>query len=124
VKTFKLIKRKGTKKEIALDILRDVLAIALTLVMLFPIYWMIVSSLKTSDELLQAVPSLWPKLFQFKNYPDALKMAPFGKYFINTIIMTAGIMAVQMIVGILAAYGFSKGEFRFKGALFKLYLVQ
>lgn len=115
---FKFIKRKGTTKDIALSILRDVLAIAITLIMVFPVYWMIVSSLKTSDELLKAVPTLWPKIFQWRNYPDALKMAPFGRYFINTIIMTAGIMGMQMVFGILAAYGFSKGNFRFKNALF------
>jgi len=107
---------KGSRK--ALSIFRDIIAIAVTLIMLFPIYWMIVSSFKTSDELLQAVPTLWPKVFNWQNYPNALKMAPFGKYFFNTIVMTAGIMVFQMLVGILAAYGFSKGKFRFKNTLF------
>lgn len=111
-------KVKRIKLDTALEILRDILAIAVTLIMLFPIFWMIVSSLKTSDELLQAVPTLWPKVFKWNNYTDALKMAPFGRYFVNTIVMTAGIMGFQMLLAILAAYGFSKGNFRFKNALF------
>jgi len=112
----------GKMKRIVLSILRDILAIAITLVMLFPVYWMIVTSFKTSDELLQAVPTLWPKVFVWANYPNALQMAPFGRYFFNTIVMTAGIMAIQMLVGILAAYGFSKGKFKFKNILFIIVL--
>jgi ABC-type glycerol-3-phosphate transport system permease component len=113
-----LEKVKKPKLGTVLEILRDVLAVVITLIMLFPIFWMIISSLKTSDELLQAVPTLWPKIINWKNYPDALKMAPFGRYFINTIVMTGGIMVFQMTLSILAAYGFSKGTFRFKNALF------
>lgn len=122
MKINKFLKRKGTKKEILLSILRDIIAIAVTLIMVFPIYWMIISSFKTSEELLQAVPTLWPKVFRWQNYPEALKMAPFGLYFFNTVIMTAGMMALQMGLGILAAYGFSKGNFRFKNTLFIIVL--
>lgn len=116
IKKDKRIKR--SKKEILLSILRDIFAIAITLFMVFPIYWMIISSLKTSEELLQAVPSLWPKKLMWRNYLDVLEMASFGVYFVNTIIMTLGTMVLQMVIGIFAAYGFSKGNFRFKNTLF------
>jgi multiple sugar transport system permease protein len=121
LKTIKepgLDKVKSVNLDTVWEILRDVLAVVITLIMLFPIFWMIVSSLKTSDELLQAVPTLWPKVFKWNNYSEALRMAPFGRYFVNTIAMTAGIMILQMLLSILAAYGFSKGSFRFKNALF------
>lgn len=111
-------KVKKLNTDTVLEVLRDIFAVVITLIMLFPIFWMIISSLKTSDELLQAVPTLWPKVISWRNYPDALKMAPFGRYFVNTIVMTAGIMVLQMTLSILAAYGFSKGNFRFKNALF------
>ena len=97
-------------------------AIAITLVMLFPIYWMIISSLKTSEELLMDVPTLWPATFQWQNYPDVLGRAPFGLYFFNTIVSTFFIMLSQMSLGVLAAYGFSKGEFKHKNALFLMVL--
>lgn len=102
--------------------IQDFFAILITLIMLFPIYWMIISSLKTSEELLRAVPTLWPEKFQWANYPDALKMAPFGRYFLNTIIMTAGIMGLQLSAGILAAYSFSKGNYKGRDLLFLLVL--
>lgn len=102
--------------------LQGIAGLAVTLVIVFPIYWMIISSLKSSEELLKPVPSLWPESFQWRNYPDALKMAPFGLYFFNTIVMTWGIMSLQLVLGSLAAYGFSKGRFVGRDALFILVL--
>lgn len=104
------------------SIIQDFFAILITLIMIFPIYWMIISSLKTSEELLRAVPTLWPEQFHWSNYPDALKMAPFGRYFINTIIMTAGILILQLGLGILASYSFAKGNYRGRDLLFILVL--
>ncbi len=102
--------------------LQYIFAIAVTLLIIFPIYWMIISSLKTSEELLQAVPTLWPNEFQWNNYSEALKMAPFGLYFYNTIIMTIGIMVLELFVASFAAYGFAKGQFWGKNILFVLVL--
>ncbi len=97
-------------------------AFLLTLVMLFPIYWMIISSFKTSTELLAAVPTLWPKEFVFTNYPNVLQRAPFIRYLINTLVTTCCIMVTELTMGVLAAYGFSKGRFKGQNALFMLVL--
>ncbi|HSK67650.1 MAG TPA: carbohydrate ABC transporter permease [Candidatus Limnocylindria bacterium] len=102
--------------------LRYAAAVAYTLVILFPIYWMIISSLKTSQELLLPVPTLWPRAFAWENYPDVLARAPFGLYFFNTIVSTFFIMLGEVVIGTFAAYGFSKGRFAGKNALFILVL--
>ena len=93
-------------------------AIVFTLIIVFPFYWMIITSLKTSEELLRPVPTLWPLKFQWKNYIDVFKMAPLGQYILNTIIMTIGVMTLQIIIGSFAAYGFSKGKFPGRDILF------
>ncbi|HQE68929.1 MAG TPA: carbohydrate ABC transporter permease [Rectinema sp.] len=93
-------------------------AIVFTLIIVFPFYWMIITSLKTSEELLRPVPTLWPLKFQWKNYIDVFKMAPFGQYILNTIIMTTGVMILQIVIGSFAAYGFSKGKFPGRDILF------
>lgn len=102
--------------------LQYALAAVVVVIVVFPIYWMIISSLKTSEELLRPVPSLWPAEFRWRNYSDALAMAPFGKYFMNTLVMTLGIMGLQLTVGSFAAYGFSKGTFPGRDALFVVVL--
>ena len=97
-------------------------AIFVTLIMLFPIYWMIISSFKTSTELLSPVPTLWPQQFIWQNYPNVLNRAPFLRYLVNTLVTTLCIMAGELTIGVMAAYGFSKGEFKGKNVLFMLVL--
>ena len=97
-------------------------AILVVLIMLFPIYWMIISSFKTSEELLATVPTLWPKEFIWSNYPEVLNRAPFAKYLINTLITTVAMMLGELTIGVMAAYGFSKGEFKGREFLFMLVL--
>ena len=97
-------------------------ALLYTLLILFPIYWMIISSFKSSEELLLPVPTLWPQQFQWSNFPRVLGKAPFGRYFYNTLVTTFFIMLGELGLGVLAAYGFSKGRFKGRNALFMLVL--
>ena len=103
-------------------VLQYVMAIVVTLVALFPLYWMLISSVKSQDEVLRLIPTFWPHEFHFENYLHVMQKVNFGKYYLNTIIMTAGIMFGEIVTGIFAAYGFSKGEFRYKNTLFLVVL--
>jgi ABC-type glycerol-3-phosphate transport system permease component len=103
-------------------VLQYVAAIAITLIMLFPIYWMVISSLKTSTELLYPVPTLWPREFQWQNFPNVLNRAPFVRYLFNTLVSTFFMMIGELVIGILAAYGFAKGKFKGQNVLFMLVL--
>ena len=89
-----------------------VLALIVVLIIVFPIYWMLVSSVKSQEEILLAVPTLWPREFHFENYINVLNRGNFAKYYWNTAVMTAGILISQVITGIFAAYGFSKGKIK------------
>ena len=97
-------------------------AALVVLVILFPIYWMIITSFKTSEELMATVPTLWPDRFVWVNYPNVLNRAPFVRYLLNTLISTLGIMCGELTIGVLAAYGFSKGSFKGRNVLFMLVL--
>ena len=103
-------------------VIQYLVAGAVTLVMLFPIYWMVISSLKTSAELLLPVPTLWPHEFQWSNFPNVLQRAPFVRYLFNTLVSTFFIMVGEVVLGVLAAYGFSKGQFKGRDVLFMLVL--
>lgn len=102
---------------------RWIAAIVVTLIMVFPVYWMIITSLKTSNELRLAVPTFWPEKLMWSNYVEAFHAAPFGRYAINTVVQTVGILFLQINLGIMAAYAFAKGKFPGRDKLFLLVLA-
>ncbi len=94
-----------------------------SLTVLFPFFWMISTSLKTKSESLAVPPSLLPDALQFSNYPEALSNASFGIYFLNSFIVAVVSTILVLITTILAAYAFSKFDFKFKSVLFPLLLA-
>lgn len=110
------------RKRKLFTILQYAVAAAITLAMIFPLYWMLITSVKSQQEVLLSVPTWWPTEFHFENYSYVLSRANFGRYYLNTIIVTAGILILQTVTGVLAAYGFSRGSFRGKNALFYIVL--
>ncbi|WP_313130052.1 carbohydrate ABC transporter permease [Anaerocolumna sp.] len=106
----------------AAKVLQYVVAIIITIIVAFPIYWMLISSVKSQDEILLSIPTLWPREWHFENYVNVFNKANFGKYYINTIIMTAGILISEILTGILGAYGFSIGKFKGQNFLFLIVL--
>ena len=93
------------------------------IVTLFPFYWMVASSLKSSFEVIQTPPTIVPNDFMWKNYSKAFEMAPFAKYFINTIIVTALSIVTTVIITILSAFAFSHLEFKGRDLIFSLFLA-
>lgn len=88
--------------------------------MILPFFWMISTSLKTTGETL-AIPPVWlPETWQWSNYETALTMAPFSKYFINSVIITMSSTLGEVVTSILAAFAFSKLQFFGKNILFTL----
>lgn len=116
-----LLNKRSINKRKVVTVLQYMFAIAVTLFMIFPLYWMFITSVKSQEEVLLALPTFWPKEWHFENYTNVLRRANFSKYYYNTIVMTAGILFSQVVTGVLAAYGFSKG--RFKGQKFLFLLV-
>ena len=100
------------------NVIRYILAIFISLITIFPLYWMLVSSFKSQTEILLTMPTFWPREWHFENYINVFRRAKFEVYYYNTLITTAGILVFQMITGILAAYGFSKGRFKGQNVLF------
>lgn len=88
--------------------------------MLLPFFWMISTSLKTAGEAV-AMPPIWlSSNLQTGNYEEALQAAPFGRYFLNSIIVTAISTLGELLTTILAAFAFARLEFYGKNILFVL----
>ena len=91
---------------------------AMALIVLFPFYWMIISSLKTLDEYRLSVPTFWPKTVMFSNYASAFTTANLGRLFLNT--MYVGIVStiLSLVITVLTAFAFARLEFKGKDVLF------
>jgi multiple sugar transport system permease protein len=94
-----------------------------TLVAIFPFYWMVITSFKTTTEALASPPTFWPQVWHLENYPLALAQAPFGRYFFNTAFVAFWWVLGVLVVSSLAAFAFARMEFYGKGALFGLFLA-
>ena len=94
------------------------------LAVLFPFYWMVLTSLKGYGAYnAEAIPQLFTLSPTLQNYADAFSAVPLADYFMNTIIFTLGTTALMLIVTVLAAYGFSRMRFRGKDLVFTLFLA-
>ena len=94
------------------------------LVVLFPFYWMLLSSVKSySAYNAEFIPRLYTLAPTFENYVEAFTAVPLAKYFLNTLIFTIGTTAIMMIVTVLAAFAFARLNFRGRDAAFVLFLA-
>lgn len=93
------------------------------LMVLFPFYWMVLTSVKSysayNSEYIPKFFTLFPTL---QNYTDAFRTVPLGNYFVNTIVFTAATTAIMLVVIVPAAFAFARLEFRGKNLAFTLFL--
>ena len=86
------------------------------ILVLFPFYWMLLTSFKTYGEAIQVPPTLWPRNFTTEAYYNIFHMGiSFWQYASNSIIVTCGVIVLQCLVMIPAAYSFAKRQFIGKG---------
>ena len=107
-KTMKII------TQIALYLFLGIMAI----IVVFPFYWMIISSLKSLEEYRLSVPTLFPREIIWENYLDAFTEASLLKLFKNTIIVGLVSTILSLVITIITAFAFARLEFKGKNALF------
>ena len=95
----------------------------MALIVIFPFYWMMISSVKTLDEYNLTVPTLWPQFFDKFNYKEAFNTASLGRLFMNTLLVGIVSTVLSLIITILSAFAFARLEFKGKNALFAFLLA-
>ena len=95
---------------------------ALFLAVVFPFYWMIVTSLQPQDAVFTVPPELWPKHPTFQNYIDAWNAAPWLRYFGNTFFVASASTLISLVTSSLAAFAFATINFKGRETLFNLVL--
>ncbi|MBA3377718.1 MAG: carbohydrate ABC transporter permease [Chloroflexia bacterium] len=93
------------------------------LVIGMPMFWMLSSSLKTLGQIYTFPPQWIPTDPQWGNYKEAWNSVPFGRFYVNSLIITVAGASLQIINGTLCAYAFAFLKFPFKNVLFLLVLA-
>jgi len=95
----------------------------MALIVLFPFYWMIISSLKSLDEYRQTIPTFWPKRVMLGNYAEAFTTASLGRLFANTAFVGIVSTLLSLVITVLSAFAFARLEFKGKNAMFAALLA-
>jgi multiple sugar transport system permease protein len=110
--------RRGFRRVFTGSVLPRIILIAAALLFVIPFYWMVVSALKSTQELTKFPPSLLPGTLVWQNFIDAVNYIPFGLYALNSLIITVGITIGAVLSNTLVAYGFSRIQWPGRNALF------
>ncbi len=94
-----------------------------SIVMLLPFAWMLSTSLKEPAQVFSYPPAWVPRPLAWDNYRQALAALPFGRFYLNSLIVTVSVTLLQLLVAALAAFAFARLRFRGREPLFLLYLA-
>lgn len=95
----------------------------MAIIVVFPFYWMIISSLKSLAEYRLPVPTLFPQKIMWGNYIQAFTKAELLKLFINTLIVGLVSTALSLVITVFSAFAFARLEFKGKNAMFAALLA-
>lgn len=115
--------RAAKTRDIILKAVTYMLLTVWLLIVLFPFYWMILTSVKSYSAYgAEFVPKFFTPSPTLQNYRDAFTTVSLGKYLFNTLIFTVATTALMMVVIVLSAFAFARLEFRGKNVLFTAFL--
>ncbi len=121
---YEKIKRSARSKKSIITAVIYALLTAWALIVLFPFYWMLLTSVKDySSYNSEYIPKLFTAHPTFQNYAEAFTAVPLMDYFVNTVIFTCITTAAMLVITVLAAFAFSRLDFKGKTLTFTLFLA-
>ena len=106
------------------QLISDFFKIVVMLAFVFPFYWMIITAFKTYPESMQVPPTMWPTEFSLEGfYATFNSCLSIPRYMLNTVVVTASVICLQLVVMVPAAYAFAKRKFPLSGLAFGVVLV-
>ena len=117
-------RRIARTKDITFTVIRYLLLGIWAVIVLFPFYWMLLTSVKEYGAYnSEFIPKFFTLSPTFQNYIDAFTTVSLGRYFINTVIYTLATTALMLAVTVPAAFAFARLEFKGKDIVFVLFLA-
>jgi multiple sugar transport system permease protein len=105
------------------NVARHAILIGFAILFLFPVVWVVLTSLKTNQEALTNPTALFPASPQWQNYPDVIVKLDFWRELFNTLVMTISVTFGQIVLAALAGYAFARLPFRGRNVLFFVVLA-
>lgn len=114
-------KRLSRKK----NVIFCILAVLIACVLLFPLYWTLITSLKTETEIFRNPPTFFPEIVNTQSYAAQVETGDFNmfKSFANSMIISLGAMAIAVVLAVPASYGIAKYRFRGRKVVLLTFLV-
>ncbi len=123
-KSIEALEKSAKRRRTAFNIFIYIMLVLWAVMVLFPFYWMILTSFKSySSYNSEYIPKFFTLSPTIQNYIDAFTAVPLAKYFLNTMIFTVITTAIMLVVTILAAYAFARMNFPGKNLVFSLFLA-
>lgn len=94
-----------------------------TVIVALPLLWMVLSSFKSVHEIVTLHPKVLPDTWQWTNYTEAMKNVPFGRIFLNSVMLTTIGASIKVVLALLTAYALVFVRFPFKNVIFVMVLV-
>ena len=122
-KTVESIQKAEKVGRIISTIFTYIFIVALAIIIIFPFYWMIITSLKQNEEINSTVQTFFPNIVMWTNYIYVFQTFDFGTYMINTIVVGDFSTLGPLITTILGAFAFARLQFQGRDALFAIFLM-
>ncbi len=120
---YEKIEKSAKARQTTINTIIYALLSVWAVVVLFPFYWMLLTSVKSySAYNSEYIPQLFTLSPTLQNYVDAFTAVPLAKYFGNTLIFTLATTAIMLVVTVLAAFAFARLDFKGKNVLFTIFL--
>ena len=122
-KTVDAIKSTEKVMKIISTIITYAFILALALIVVFPFYWMIITSLKQREEIIQANQTFFPTIVMWTNYAYVFEVFDFTKYMGNTLVVAIFSTIGTLITTVFAAFAFARLKFKGRDSVFFIFLM-
>lgn len=110
--------RSGPPQPRRVVVTRVIIAVVSVVLLMFPIYWMLRTSLASTDELSSLPVPLWPQKWLWHNYIEPWSQYPFARWIANSVVVAVLSVALTLVINLCAGYAFAKLRFPLRDVLF------
>ncbi|MGL5434671.1 MAG: carbohydrate ABC transporter permease [Lachnospiraceae bacterium] len=107
------------------NIILSLLSLMLLGILLFPLFWIFITSLKTEKEIFQIPPTFYPHVLNTKSYAAQVDSGDFNMFrsFLNSLVISSGAMVIAVVLAVPASYAIAKYRFKGRNAMLLCFLV-